>query len=526
MSNYIKYIVGGIIAFYVLVNCVSPPTVNEDTACGLLCLKNMLNGGSFNSIAVSNASNIAFDKEVFVAAWTPLSYLLTAPLVYVGLSIKNACLLINLLSLIVGCVGIYKLLLYFKLSPRIAWITLLVVITCRSNFNTNYYNILLAETLVFATLPWFVLASIYLSNKDNEDNFIRKCITFAILCFVMIMIKLTMIVACIAMVVYIVIDGVKHRQLRNAGVMTLALAVALIGFKYLYQSKGLDTSVLKGGVYVHTKYENVCVASASPIASLLNLTDLEDDKLPAQIKNTFITNKPIILLLLSVVVMLLLYFYSKQMQAQHLAYMQLVLCFYAVYSVVFFYFAMNENAIDFNYRHFRFVAILFIPIFIMLIDALPTTYIRAIFYTGIALLVTYGLATFSYKKLIINKLNPVARTGFAMNYTDAAALNYLHHIDDSLRTGNNLIMVTNPELGLEIKHNRQMVSLQYYSSGLNYGWLQPHYYGSVDNLYVFAEKLFLNTSNQEQMLSTLFQNYTLQPIKTFDKIIVYKGIKK
>ena len=214
------------------------------------------------------------------------------------------------------------------------------------------------------------------------------------------------------------------------------------------------------------------------------------------------------------------------MQVQHRAYMLLVLCFYAVYSVVFFYFAVNENAIDFNYRHFRFIAILFIPLFVLLIDALSNKYIRTMSYACIAVLVTYGLATFSYKKLIINKRNPVAHTGFAMNYTDAAALNYLHHIDDSLRKGNNLIMVTNPELALEIKHNRQMVSLQYYSSGLNYGWLQPHYCGSVDNLYVFAEKLFLNTSNQEQMLSTLFQNYTLHPIKTFDKIIVYKGIKK
>ena len=187
---------------------------------------------------------------------------------------------------------------------------------------------------------------------------------------------------------------------------------------------------------------------------------------------------------------------------------------------------MNENAIDFNYRHFRFVTILFIPLFILLIDALTNKYIRATCYTCIALLVMYGLGTFSYKKLIVNKRNPVARSGFSMNYTDVAALNYLHHIDDSLRTGNNLIMVTNPELALEIMHNRQMVSLQYYSSGLKYGWLQPHYYGSVDNLYVFAEKLFLNTSSQEQMLSTLFQNYTLQPIKTFDKIIIYKGIKK
>lgn len=482
----------------------------------------MLNGGAFNTITVPSASNLAVNKEVFVSAWAPLPYLLPAVLVYVGVSMKSACLFFNLLSLILGCIGSYKLCKQLGFDALTVWLTILLAITCRSNFNTNYYNVLLAETLVFAALPWFVLASMQLVKKATVFNFIA----FATLCFGMIMLKLSMIVACIAVVIFLIIENRANQNTRNALLLCTAFLLAFVTFKYTYQHKGIDTSTLKGGVYVHTKYENTFVASAAPIASLLNLTDLEDDKLPPTIKALFVTNKPIILLFITALVIGVLYRFGRHLQPQYTTYFNLLISFYAVYVAVFLYFALNENAIDFNYRHFRFLTLLFIPLFILTIKSFNYKWIIPIVYAGVGLIVLYGLATFTYKKFVVNKHNPIGNSGFALNYCDAQALNYLHFIDDSLRTGNNLIMVTNPELALEITHNRQMVSLQYYSSGLNYGWLHKHYEGSVDNLYLFTEKQFLNTSGQRKMLPTLFENYDLQIIKQFEKIIVYKAIKK
>jgi hypothetical protein len=520
MDKLIKWLVILTVAYYAVANFISPIAFSEDTHCGLMCIKNYVAGGSFNTIQQPQQQNLAADKEVFVTTWAPGHYVF--PFLFLKLlplSIGHAYLLAALVCLLLGIAGIYKLLKKLELPEHIIWITILLVIVNRSTFNTNFYNLIMGELLAFAALPWYVLLFLNLNNTRIRFFFIISACTF-----LMIMIKLSLAIACLAVTSAFAIKHLHNRNLRSALLLCVPVVLAFLAFIFYFQRKGTDASKLQGGFYTYNKYENAFVATAAPMAAQINFSDIEEEAVPKTIRMFYFKNKLLIYLILALITLAVLYrvrVYAKEYEHLFL----LFYSFYIVYGLAYFYFTWTERWMDYTYRHFRFQSMLFIPIVLLWLHDFYRWRSRWVYVWTICLF-TYGLGTFTYKKFVINANAAKTKDDYALNYIDNEAYRYLTQLDDSLRQGNNLFFVNNPEGAYLIKNNRQMICLDIYSACVKYGWTHYQYNGKVDNLYVFCDKRFLKLGDGNNVLKNLFLNYTLSPIKTTANFVVYKGIIK
>jgi hypothetical protein len=518
MVKTLKWLVVIICFYYSIVNIISPIALSEDTAVGLMCIKNIENGGAFNCISQPTGENIALDKEVFISTWSPAHYLIPYLFFKIGFSAGNSYLIVVIICLVFGLIGMYKLLRKFNVPELYVWLTLLLLITNRSNFNTNFYNLGMGEMLAFASLPWYALIMFRLERITIVSVLIISACTF-----LMIMIKLSLLIACAATILFFAYKKFKEKRITVACIYAIPFLIAFGAFKITFQNKGVDSSQLKGGIYKHTKLENSFVASAAPLASIINLSDIEDESIPSKIRETYFAMKPFVFFLISVAVVLILLLLKNKLKNHH-DLVLLFVCFYTVFALAYFLFSIKENWMDYTYRHFRFYSILFIPILCIGFQEIFNRK-KTIAFAGIILIATYGIATFSYKKLIVNK-NLAQSDGFAYNYYDKDALAELKRLDDSLKTGNNLFYVTSPEAANTIKNNRQMVSLETYSVGVKYGWTHYNYKGTVDNLYIFAENRFFYLPTQKKILFNLFSNYNLEEVKKTKNVTIFKAINK
>jgi len=132
---------------------IAPPLISSDTTYGLIAWFNYLNGGTWNSIASLDTSNIAQSIETPVTWWPPGQYLVLGALHQIGIPLGIGVTLVSALSVLSLGLGMAKLAhLLGARGPVIPLISLATTFTYHSlSIFTAFIG---GEALLIAIWPW------------------------------------------------------------------------------------------------------------------------------------------------------------------------------------------------------------------------------------------------------------------------------------------------------------------------------------------------------------------------------------
>src|SRR5262249_34720842 len=129
-----------------------PPTIFVDSSMGFLALRNMLEGGAFNSIRVADPVNIANDVAIFLTLWSPGQYLVPGIFIWLGTSYGLALSLTALIVTLIGVAGWIQVARSFSVSSFVLFVFVLVLST--SSYVTLPFRMYHGgELLLFAAAP-------------------------------------------------------------------------------------------------------------------------------------------------------------------------------------------------------------------------------------------------------------------------------------------------------------------------------------------------------------------------------------
>src|SRR5262245_39993391 len=105
-----------------LLSLYIPPTIVSDSAAGFLALRNMLGGGSFNSITTPDPANISNDVVTFLTWWSPGQYLVPGSFILLGTSYGLAVSLTTLIATLIGVAGWIQIARSFAVSSVVLFV--------------------------------------------------------------------------------------------------------------------------------------------------------------------------------------------------------------------------------------------------------------------------------------------------------------------------------------------------------------------------------------------------------------------
>src|SRR6516165_10796203 len=108
-----------------VVSLCIPPTIIIDSGIGFLALRNMLEGGAFNTIAVADPGNIADDVAIFLTWWSPGQYLVPGFFIWLGTSYGVAVSLTALIATLIGVLGWIRVARSFAVSSFVLFVFVL-----------------------------------------------------------------------------------------------------------------------------------------------------------------------------------------------------------------------------------------------------------------------------------------------------------------------------------------------------------------------------------------------------------------
>jgi len=256
------------------------PTIGFDPATGLLAWLNFTGGGTWNTIATPDPSNIAQDIEIALTWWPPGQYLFLGLLNSLGLSFGVAALLIAFLSTLSGAVGLAALARGLGAPLKsLAWISGSYACSYHSLINFSYFGG--GEPLIMALWPWVALIAWHLRN----NNVLLVCV-LPLLFLVGTFIKHSFAIYSLCIIAFLGIDKLsKIRGLRDESTLgavrkLIAIPIPLITAGVLYiglRHYIIDTSTspeLGASYYTYSIKEIWSQVSNSPLLSAFEVRSL------------------------------------------------------------------------------------------------------------------------------------------------------------------------------------------------------------------------------------------------------------
>jgi hypothetical protein len=150
LAGYIPLVVP-VVLF--IVSLSIPPTIQWDSANGLIVLRSMLEGGSFNILAEPDYADISRDVATFLSLWTPGQYIVPGVFVWFGTNYGLALSLTTLIATLIGVIGWAQVARSFAVTPFvfILFVSGLVSFRFATFAFRNYHG---GEILLFAAAPW------------------------------------------------------------------------------------------------------------------------------------------------------------------------------------------------------------------------------------------------------------------------------------------------------------------------------------------------------------------------------------
>lgn len=145
-----------IVTALALATFLAPPQISPDTATGLLAWKNYASGGTWNTLALPDPTDIARTVEEPVTWWSPGQYAPLGLLVSAGLSLGNGMILLALisaLSTVTGCVLLARSLG----APPAAWPWIAAAVAGTWHGLYPFGMFIGGEAVQIALWPWVAL---------------------------------------------------------------------------------------------------------------------------------------------------------------------------------------------------------------------------------------------------------------------------------------------------------------------------------------------------------------------------------
>jgi uncharacterized membrane protein YGL010W len=427
---------------------IAPPSIFPDPGWGFQVMRSMQQGAHFNILASPNPDNIAINQNDFLSWWSPGQYLVPYFLQTVlWLNTGKA------VAVTVALCSLFGLLGYYKLFKRLGFTSWLSAISVAFIASQNYFILPFVfypggEILLFAFAGWFLYGCFGISKV----NWQAMLFLFAagILGFICKSSALWMYAAGLACVWLNISTGKKLQMwIRNGVLLAIPAGVAL-GIIYIeYISKGANPSNAAGAWLV--KPETLSYPLASPLLSGLSVDEVFNGLI-------YHPDTPIISYQLSIVIIVVLAVGSLLLMRSIVRYIPnknyilVFLVFYIASTVFFSYLYLKQATITFEGRHFRIMGVLAIPGLVYFASKSKAARIAfaIVWIAFIGWEFTYFTHGYSVNRDAAHGVSGLAQQGYDQEtITEITVL-------DALHPHHCVFVITNPDLGIEIVHNRVM----------------------------------------------------------------------
>jgi hypothetical protein len=271
LARVIGWAVAGLIAVYAVAAFLVAPAMYTDSAWGFLVADTMARGGAFNHLVIPDSGDIARDRSLFLAVWSPGQYVLAAALERAGLTLGTALTVVTTAFTVLGLVGWYRF--YRSWGFPVSSAALAIAITAGSRHLALPFGIYNGgEVLLFGGAPWFLLL-LRRWRKLSATQAVGVFIAFAALAFL----KLSALVLAFAALAAVVIGDlwpptrIRWRRPLTAAAIALAFVVAFYVVWYARGRTAADSNGASAWILLVPRFLEGWAAAVSGMVSLGDL---------------------------------------------------------------------------------------------------------------------------------------------------------------------------------------------------------------------------------------------------------------
>ncbi|QKJ28630.1 hypothetical protein HQ865_02275 [Mucilaginibacter mali] len=440
-----------------------PPGIDPDPCWGFLVMDGIAKHAPWNTYITVDPFNIAKNHYEFLAWWSPGQYLV--PYLFkclLNINTAKAVAVTLIVCNVLGLTGFYKLFTRLGFSRQVSAITIAFVAT-QLFFVNSYVYFLGGEVLLFAFLGWFLYGCFSIEK-----------ITWQILLFVFlggllgffakssVLWMFAAAVGCIWINVGMAETGSSHKPwydkttlwawIRNGLLLAIPFVAALAVIYVGYMSKGDNPTSDTGPLLVLP--ETFGYPLAAPILSGFSVDELVDGLI-------YHTDAPMVsyqaaIMMIVIFALACIAFVAFIGKLSHnKKYPVVLIFFYALGTAFFSYMYIRQATISYEGRHFRMIAMLFMPGFVYLL--MKTKVSRMVFF---AMWIAYAYLSFNSFKIQYVANRQTAKgpvTGFVQQVYDQATIDEVVRLDH-MHYNDAIFVFNGPDIAMEVKQNRTIIN--------------------------------------------------------------------
>jgi len=402
-----------------------PPRMGFDSGVGFLVLRNMLEGGAFNSIPSPDPTNIANDVVTFVTGWSPGQYLVPGGFIWLGTNYGLAISLTVLIATLTGLLGWIQVARSFVVNSFVLFVFVLGLSTFL-HVTYSFFAYTGGEVLLFAIAPWSFYAMRLAVNKPPTLCLAISLLSVALLFFA----KLTGLIVFGTNVVAIsLLTLVNQGRLSCSTITTWVASATALCLTMFWVACGPTGSLLSPAVPSST---STFTFSWLPIwfsvtgAALAGTSSLDFLGWFLQHFGLSMIPNPLSYVLGPFVLLLMVWVWFRVRRTRYREMAVLLIIIILLYAMTFAAMWLRASTISFDDRHFRYPGILFFLLLLMAIDQSRVCLVKSLACVAVIVLGLYGLkgyARAAYAQMQAGYYDPM--TGISQDVVSPAILEYL-----------------------------------------------------------------------------------------------------
>jgi hypothetical protein len=483
------------------ISLVVPPYIQWDSGWGFVAWRGTLLGAA-NSIIAPDPADIAHDTAAFLTEWSPGQYLIPGAISLIGIPLGTAMTLTAALSLLTTLIGWVIVLEAFALQTRLA--VFVIVLIGLFRYSTMTFGVYWGgEVLMQAATPWLILTA----RRVPEMNIVTAALLTAVAVFVAFLAKLSgLIVAGAALVAGSMVALTFARRITGGMIGGALGALAVVAVVYVgFLTRGpTAVSVTNWSLPLRS----IAFASLVPWVAGMSWTDsLMTVFLPA--RSAWYVSITVVALVIPPALLLAGLVLSWRPQTINEKNLKIFsLCFYGVVAAVFAMLYIHGSTIGLEERYSRPVGILlFVCAAVSAFQAGTPRWVRTLFLALCALMVLYGLASFSSRALAAATGHSLDRLSWTnQQIYDAAAVDFARQA--YAREGRNaLFVLPTPQIQATLPTEARILTRDIEWGGPAASLPGARYAGRVSgHVYVLMPNNLVDTTNARELLSA-FTDY-------------------
>jgi len=483
----------GVTLVYTVLGAIVRPAMYSDSGWGFMGWY-LGRGLPFNYVPFIDTADLSRDIIGFASWWTPGQHMLPGLLERAGLELGLAMIVVTGLFTLLGLGGWYALYRSFGFLAETSAIAIAAVALSR-HVALPFGIYTGGEILLFGTAPWFLLAVWRLRAFAWAAIPVLLLGTAA-----MVFAKLSGLVIAAASIAAAVLapPGLwfSRDRLRRATIAGVTLALIGTVFYFAWFSLGSTPVTPALPIAWSTLPGSVAYVTSAAWGGALSIGDLAMYLL-AHPSRPLLGPLTMYALLLPAALATFA-FVGWRLRSEYPEYLRFALFLGLGVGLVIVVSTLRGASLGTEERHLRIVSLV---LFGGVVQALRESgpWLRRLLAATVAVAGAYGMAS-AVQHAVVNLSHPLGARGFRHLIADQAVLDHLHRIDaeapaDPRAT---LVVVTSPEIGLELRRTRVMSNHADFESPERLA--ARRYRGTVPHLHVVVQRHLVDNGKARAML--------------------------